>query len=118
MSSRAFNMKIAIEAMYRCSAWHVATDNAREVASGVMDTFNLVGYPPAKRCYVWSLVEDDQMEYVTVLEISPVDSVESAARVAIKASGRGYLVDTPPREPLRARRTGTSPRLARRRGPR
>ena len=45
----------------------------------------------AKRCYAWSYVENDEPQYVTVLavlEIPPVDSAETAVKIAIAAKAK------------------------------
>jgi hypothetical protein len=49
---------------------------------------DIEGHPKAKRCYAWSFLENGQPQYTTVLEIPPVDSPESAVKVAIAAKGR------------------------------
>jgi hypothetical protein len=60
-----------------------------EVAwDGVVEVFLLVGCTKANRCYAWSYLDDQKkVQYVTVLEIPPVDSADSAVKVAI-ASGQ------------------------------
>jgi len=50
---------------------------------GVVETFDLQGHPQAKRCYAWSFTEHGEPKYTTVLEIPPVDSPQSAVKVAI-----------------------------------
>jgi hypothetical protein len=39
-------------------------------------------------CYAWSFLENGKPEYTTVLEIPPVDSAESAVKVAIASKAR------------------------------
>ena len=41
------------------------------------------GHPKAKRCYAWSFTEGKQTRFVTVLEIPPVESAQTAVRAAI-----------------------------------
>ena len=55
---------------------------------GAVRTFRLVGHPKAKRCYAWSLQEGDETKVVSVLEIPPVDSPQTAVKVAIAAKAR------------------------------
>jgi hypothetical protein len=55
---------------------------------GVVETFELGGHPKAKRCHAWSYDEDGGTQYVTVLELLPVDSHESAVKVAIAAQSK------------------------------
>ena len=49
----------------------------------VVEVFDLEGHPKAKCCYAWSYIANNNVRYVTVLEMPPVDSFESAVRVAI-----------------------------------
>jgi hypothetical protein len=55
---------------------------------GVVKVFTLSGHPKAKKAYAWSHADgkDDQDErFVTVLELPPVDSPQTAVKVAIAA---------------------------------
>jgi hypothetical protein len=56
------------------------------VWEGVVESFALIGHPKAKRCYAWSFQDGKEPRYVTVLEIPPVESPQTAVRAAI-ASG-------------------------------
>jgi hypothetical protein len=49
--------------------------------NGLVEIFDLKGHPKAKRCYAWSYPVTNDTRYVTVLEVPPVDSAESAVRV-------------------------------------
>jgi len=54
----------------------------------MVEVFDITGHPKAKRAYGWShkAGKDDQEErFVTVLEIPPVVSPETAVKVAIAA---------------------------------
>ena len=58
------------------------------VWKGVVEQFELVGHPKAKRCYAWSHRDgpiDSEERFVAVLELPPVDSPQSAVKVAIVA---------------------------------
>jgi hypothetical protein len=55
---------------------------------GVVEIFDLTGHSKAKRCYAWSYLENDEPQYTTVLEIPPVNSAETAVKVAIAAKTR------------------------------
>jgi hypothetical protein len=55
---------------------------------GVVEIFDLLGHPKAKRCYAWSLTDNEEPQYTTVLEIPPVDSAESAVKLAIASKAR------------------------------
>lgn len=53
---------------------------------GVVEVFDLIGHPKAKRCYAWSHLDgqhDERRNYVTVLQIPPVDSPQNAVKIAI-----------------------------------
>jgi hypothetical protein len=94
VSERIEKLKDAIETMHKCKARHVGSEPVidlfdGEVAwDGVVATFELEGHPKAKRCYAWSYIEDGEPQYTTVLEIPPVDSPESAVKVAIASKAR------------------------------
>jgi hypothetical protein len=59
----------------------VASDDAVEV-------FRLTGHPKAKRCYAWSFTEGKETRFVTVLEIPPVESAQTAVRAAIASEAK------------------------------
>lgn len=94
MSERIANLQSAIETMHKCKARHVESVPVIELFrgkvawDGVVETFELVGHPMAKRCYAWSYVENDEPQYVTVLEIPPVDSAHTAVQIAIAAEAK------------------------------
>jgi hypothetical protein len=77
--------------MHKCKARHVGSKRVielfpRKIAwDGVVETFDLRGHPQAKRCYAWSFTEP---KYTTVLEIPPVNSPQSAVKVAIASKSR------------------------------
>ena len=48
---------------------------------GEVEVFDLTGHPKAKRCYGWSYGEPE--EFITILELPPVDSAESAVKVGV-----------------------------------
>jgi hypothetical protein len=53
--------------------------------------FDLNGHPKAKRAYAWSHLDgpkDERTNYVTVLEIPPVTSPETAVKAAIVAESK------------------------------
>ena len=92
MSERIDKLKVAIETMHHCTARHVASEPVIEIFrgevawDGVVETFSLTGYAKAQRCHAWSYEENGETQYVTVLELPPVDSAETAVKVAIAAS--------------------------------
>src|SRR5271154_5089592 len=94
MSPRIAQLKEAVETMHKCTARHVESKPVIELFQGkvawdgVVEAFDLTGHPHAKRCYAWSYMNKGEPQYVTVLEIPPVDSAETAVKIAIYASGK------------------------------
>jgi hypothetical protein len=94
VSERITKLKDAIETTHHCKARHIKSEPVIELFrgevawDGVVETFDLEGHPKAKRCYAWSAIENGEPKYTTVLEIPPVDSPDSAVKVAIAAKGR------------------------------
>ena len=94
MSERIANLKAGIEAMHKCKARHVEDKLVIELFrgevawDGVVAVFELAGHPRAKRCYAWSYMDKGEPQYVTVLEIPPVDSAETAVKIAIAAQAK------------------------------
>jgi len=94
VSERIEKLRLAIETMEHCTARHVASEpvielfNGEVAWDGVVEAFDLLGHPKAKRCYAWSYEENGEAQYVTVLELPPVDSAETAVKVAIAAKAR------------------------------
>lgn len=95
MSPRIEKLQSAIETMHKCMARHVASEpvielfNGEVAWDGVVETFALTGHATAKACFAWSYEENGETQYVTVLELPPVDSAETAVKVAIAASAKG-----------------------------
>lgn len=95
MSERIAKIKDAIEVMHHCKARHVASEPVIELFrgevawDGVVEVFELAGHSTAKRCYAW-FYEDEagEPQYTTVLEIPPVDSAETAVKIAIAAHAK------------------------------
>ena len=55
---------------------------------GTVEVFDLLCHEKAKRAYAWQYYDSGQTKTVAILEIPPVDSPESAVKVAIAARGR------------------------------
>lgn len=56
------------------------------VWQGEVEVFDILGHPKAKRAYAWGHAtgENDQARrYVAVLELPPVDSPQTAVKVAV-----------------------------------
>ena len=91
---RIEKLREVIETMHNCKARHVRSERVTEkfrgeVAwDGIVETFDIEGHPKAKRCYAWSFSENGEPKYTTALEIPPVESPESAVKIAIAAKGK------------------------------
>ncbi len=85
----------AIRALHGCEARHVASKPVREIFQGqtawvgIVEEFALSGHPKATTCYAWQYHDSGQTYTVTVLALPPVDSSESAVKVAVAAEIRG-----------------------------
>jgi hypothetical protein len=55
---------------------------------GVVEVFRLIRHPKAKHCFAWSYQDGHETKTTAVLEIPPVNSAESAVKVAIAAKAR------------------------------
>jgi hypothetical protein len=58
---------------------------------GEVEVFSVMGHAKAKRCYTWGYPNekrDGKYDFVTVLEIPPVVSPETAVKAAIRAQTR------------------------------
>ena len=58
------------------------------VWEGIVETFDLFLNPEVKRCYAWSYEQNGETQYATVLHIPPVDSPQTAVKVAIASKAR------------------------------
>ena len=54
---------------------------SRTLWEGDVEVFSLFGHPKAKFCYGWSYGEPE--DFITVLELPPVDSPQAAVKVGI-----------------------------------
>jgi hypothetical protein len=84
----------AIRETRRCNSRHVASVPVVEQFEGqtewqgLVEVFDLIGHPQAKRAYAWSYQDGDKIKSITILEIPPVDSPQSAVKVAIASKAR------------------------------
>ncbi|PYK40422.1 MAG: hypothetical protein DME49_00515 [Verrucomicrobia bacterium] len=87
-------LKDAIRETHGCESLHVESVPVKEVFEGqtawegTVEVFDLVGHEKAKRAYTWSYRDGDQNKSIAVLEIPPVDSPQSAVKVAIASKAR------------------------------
>ena len=80
----------AIAVMYKCEPSYEGSKLVHEVFEGQtawqgeVEIFSLKGHPKAKRCYAWYYTDEEgEKQYTTVLEIPPVDSPETAVKIAV-----------------------------------
>jgi hypothetical protein len=87
-------LKDAIRATHGCESLHVESVPVKEVFEGktawegTVAVFDLVGHPKAKRAYAWSYRDGDETKSIAVLQIAPLDSAESAVKVAVASKAR------------------------------
>jgi hypothetical protein len=92
-------LQVAVSQLHNCGAVWRETVPVHEVFreetvwKGEVEVFDLIGHAKAKRCYGWSHPEgeDDQGErFVTVLDIPPVNSAETAVRASIVSDSKNH----------------------------
>jgi hypothetical protein len=80
-------LQTTIQHLHNCAAVWRATVPVHEVFQGGtiwqgdVEVFDLTGHPKAKGCYAWSYGEPE--EFITILELPPVDSPQSAVKVGV-----------------------------------
>ena len=80
-------LQTTIQHLHNCGAIHRETVPVHEVFQGKtlwrgdVEVFDLHRHPKAKRCYGWSYGEPE--EFITILELPPVDSAQSAVKVGV-----------------------------------
>jgi hypothetical protein len=90
-------LKLVIEHRHKCSAHSLRSERVKEEVDGgtlwegEVEVFGVTGHPKARRCYCWSCGEPE--EFITILELPPVDSAQSAVKVGV-----AYQVKRTPRE--------------------
>ncbi len=93
-------LKEAIRATHGCESLHVESVPVKVVFEGdtawegTVEVFDLVGHPKANRAYAWSYRDGDETKSITVLQIPPVDSPQSAVKVAIASKARKQQAKT------------------------
>src|SRR5438105_3502489 len=84
----------AIKETLGCDSKHVESKRVTETFQeqiawdGVVEVFDLIDHPKAKRAYGWSYREGNRDRAKVVLGMSPVDSPQSAVKVAIASKAR------------------------------
>jgi len=95
MSERLEKLRDAVQVAHRCTAAHVQSVPVVEMFGskvawqGVVEVFTIAGHPKAKRCYAWSYPDKAETQFVTVLEIPPVESPQTAVKASIMAQAKG-----------------------------
>ena len=88
------SLQRAIKASHGCDSRHIESVPVHEVFrgqtawKGTVEVFDLIGHAKAKRAYAWQYQEGKETKTVSVLEIPPVNSPESAVKVAIAAKAK------------------------------
>ena len=86
------DIAIVIENLHGGKPTHVETVpiiesfEGQTIWEGNVEVFDLEDHPKANRVYAWSHIageNDEQKRYVTVLHIPPVDSPQTAVKLAI-----------------------------------
>jgi len=87
-------LKDAIRATLGCESLHVESVPVVEQFEGetawhsTVEVFDLIGHPKAKRAYALTYRDGDQNKTVAVLGVPPVDSPQSAVKVATASKAR------------------------------
>jgi hypothetical protein len=83
-------LKKVIERLHGVEAKYVQSVPIKEVFQGktiwdgVVEVFDLIGHPKAKRVYAWAHATDgEKKRHVTVLHLGPVDTPKAAVMAAI-----------------------------------
>ena len=80
-------IQMVIAQLHGCDSNHVESVSVHEVFkgktvwNGVVEVFDLIGHPKAKRCYAWTHGEPE--EFITILELPPVIDAQSAVKVGV-----------------------------------
>lgn len=92
--------KTAVEKSHGVTAKHLETVPVTEMFQGrvawdgEVEVFEIAGHAKAKRCYAWGYANEKRggkYDFVTVLEILPVVSPQTAVKVAIAAQAKTNL---------------------------
>jgi hypothetical protein len=84
----------AILAVHGVNSRHTGSTPVKEIFQGrtawegEVEAFDLVDHPKAKRAYAWAYDDNGTLRTTAVLVLPPVDSPESAVKVAIASSCR------------------------------
>ena len=100
MQSRdIIELQNAIRATHECeSQWEASVRveekfESKTAWNGIVEVFALVDHPKAKYAYAWTYPDDNQSRTTVVLKIPPVDSPQSAVKMATASKGRKISID-------------------------
>ena len=88
-------LKKEILATHNCGSSHFTTVPVTEMSrgkivwQGEVEVFDLLKHPQAGTCYAWSYDVNGRTHITVLLGLPPVDSAESAVKVAIAAQAKG-----------------------------
>lgn len=88
------SLRKAVRDLHRCKVRYIKSVSVEEIFNGEtawkgdVAIFQLHGHVKTNRCYAWSFKEGSETKRVTVLEIPPVDSPQSAVRISVASKAR------------------------------
>lgn len=94
MPKRTADLQDAIRSLHGCESEYLTSVHVREMFyeqiawDGVVQVFKLIRHPKAKHCFAWSYQDGNETKVIAVLEIPPVNSAETAVKVAIASKAR------------------------------
>jgi hypothetical protein len=88
------SLQDAIKAMHGCDSRYIESVPVHEVFQGqtawqgTVEVFHLIGHVTAARAYTWQYRDGGDTKTVSVLEIPPVNSPQTAVQAAIAAQAK------------------------------
>jgi hypothetical protein len=89
-------LKIAVERLHKCKSKWKKSVPVKEMFQdqigweGIVQVFELIDHPTAKKCYAWSYETDSgKRKFIAVLHQGPVKSPQNAVKAAIVAEHKG-----------------------------
>jgi len=89
-------LKKAILATHGCGARYFTTIPVTQTFRGKIawqgdvEVFDLIKHPKAQHCYAWAYQDGGTMHTRAVLGLSPVNSAETAVKLALAASAKEH----------------------------
>ena len=80
-------LRRVIEYFHKCAAYWIRTEHvcevfrAKTIWEGDVEVFGIAGHAKSMRCYGWAYGEP--AEFITILELPPVDSARAAVKVGM-----------------------------------